>query len=438
VAFLRRKIVALLASLALWGFATSVYAQVKPLSWEDCVQEAAAHNPDLVAAENLVIKAKAQVGAARSDFFPEISGNAGYNASNSANNSNFNPSSPITVDTGTRHQFQVGATFNQNLFEGFKTVSSYDKSKVLVEEQEQNLRKVKSEVSADLKTAFARLLFLQQQIEVDKKIVERRDNNLRFINLRFEGGRENKGSVMRSQALLDQAKFNLSETERGLKVGRRELSKVLGRDYSLPNDQVAVKGSFKTQLPKGPLDVPGITGVHPAHGVAQAQVGEAKQDVRIAKSNLYPAVDASASVTRRKFTGSNANDLFSAGVNLTYPFFTGGRDIYETKAARFEQYRLSENLRSTDNQLALTLKQSYADFKDAVDNISVQEGFLKSAETRAEIARSQYANGLLSYQDWDQIENDLINNQQTILQSLRDALIAEAAFEKAQGIGAIP
>ncbi len=421
------------------GLITSpVLAGEKPLTWQDCVQEAASHNPDLISAENLVIKAKAQVGAARSDFFPEISGNAGYNASNSTNNSNFNPNAPITIDTGTRHQFQVGATFNQNIFEGFKTVAGYDKTKVQVEEQEQNLRKVKSQVSSDLKTAFAHLLFQQQQIGVDKKILDRRQENLRFVSLRFDGGRENKGSVMRSQALYDQAKFNLSESERGLKVARRELAKALGRDYSLPNDQLEVKGTFDTHLPKAPPDISGITSAHPEHGVGEAQVNEAKEDVRIAKADLYPSIDASASFTRRKFESSNAASLYSAGVNLNYPFFTGGRDIYEAKAARIEQYRLGETLRSTDNRLALTLKQSYTDFKDAVDKIKVQEGFLKAAETRAEIARSQYANGLLSYQDWDLIENDLIDNQRTILESLRDALIAEAAYEKAQGIGAIP
>ena len=46
--------------------------------------------------------------------------------------------------------------------------------------------------------------------------------------------------------------------------------------------------------------------------------------------------------------------------------------------------------------------------------------------------------GLISFQDWDTIENDLISNQKTILVNLRDAIAAEAAWEQAQGKGYIP
>lgn len=270
-------------------------AETKPLTWEECVQEAAVHHPDLVAAENAVIKAKAQAGAARSDFFPQLTGNAGYNASNSASNAGFNPNAPIDIDTGARNQFQLGVTLNQNLFEGFKTVSGYRKSQVQVQEAEETLRKAKVEVSAELKTAFSRLLFLQKQVGVAKKIVERREENVRFVALRFEGGRENKGSLLRNQALLDQATFNLSETERALRVGRRELAKALGRDYSRPNDQLAVTGNFDTHFPKEPPDIPVLAAAHPDHGVAEAQVRAAKEDVTIAKGDLYPSIDASAS-----------------------------------------------------------------------------------------------------------------------------------------------
>lgn len=430
-----RRTMALLFCL---GMAAPLQAQEKGLSWQDCVNEAAIQNPDIVAAIQTVAKSKSQIGASRSDYFPQLNTNAGYNASNSASNSGFNPSSPIDIDTGTRNQFQVGVTLQQNLFEGLKTSYGVKKSNAEFDDAEANLRLVKSQVSAELKTAFARLLFSQKQVGVAKKILERREENVRFVDLRFEGGRENKGSLMRSQALYEQAKFNLSETERALKVARRELAKALGRDAAATVERLAVQGSFKTQLPKEVPDYAAIVAAHPDHLRSEAQLRAGKASTKIAKGDLYPTLDASASATRRKFEGGNANTLWSAGVNFNYPIFTGGKDFYELNAARSEEFRLAEVLRSGDNQLALQLKQSYADFKDAVDRIRIQENFLQSAQVRAEIARSQYANGLISYQDWDLIENDLIDNERSILESLRDALIAEAAWEKAQGIGAIP
>ena len=63
--------------------------------------------------------------------------------------------------------------------------------------------------------------------------------------------------------------------------------------------------------------------------------------------------------------------------------------------------------------------------------------FLAAADLRAEIARTQYTTGLLSFEDWDLIENDLIDNQKAMLASLRDAVLAEAAWEQTLGKGAL-
>ena len=77
-------------------------------------------------------------------------------------------------------------------------------------------------------------------------------------------------------------------------------------------------------------------------------------------------------------------------------------------------------------------------FQDAAGKVGVQQEFLHAAQVREEIASSQYATGLLSFQDWDLIEDDLIANQKAMLASQRDALIGEATWERAQGRSALP
>jgi outer membrane protein TolC len=56
---------------------------------------------------------------------------------------------------------------------------------------------------------------------------------------------------------------------------------------------------------------------------------------------------------------------------------------------------------------------------------------------RAEIARSKYNNGLTTFDDWDLIESDLINRQRAVLSSQGNRVVAEAAWEQAQGRGAL-
>ena len=66
----------------------------------------------------------------------------------------------------------------------------------------------------------------------------------------------------------------------------------------------------------------------------------------------------------------------------------------------------------------VTLQSNYASLQDAVERIEVQEEFLKAAQLRAEVARTKYTTGLLSFDEWDLIENDLISTQKSHLQAL--------------------
>jgi hypothetical protein len=48
-------------------------------------------------------------------------------------------------------------------------------------------------------------------------------------------------------------------------------------------------------------------------------------------------------------------------------------------------------------------------FVEAVEKTKVDNSFWEAASTRARIARQKYNNGLLTFEDWDVIENDLID-----------------------------
>ncbi|MDH3513536.1 MAG: TolC family protein, partial [Gammaproteobacteria bacterium] len=99
---------------------------------------------------------------------------------------------------------------------------------------------------------------------------------------------------------------------------------------------------------------------------------------------------------------------------------------------------VSSNKDNVERQLLVRLKQAHAGYVESVEKLKVDQAFLEAAVTRAEIARSRYNNGLMSFEDWDRIENDLIQRQKTFLQSQRDRVTAEAAWEQAQGKGVIP
>jgi outer membrane protein TolC len=70
--------------------------------------------------------------------------------------------------------------------------------------------------------------------------------------------------------------------------------------------------------------------------------------------------------------------------------------------------------------------------------MSVQNAQLEAAEVRATVARAQYQQGLISFQDWDTIENSLVTSQKSWLASRLAADQAEAAWQNTMGLSSIP
>lgn len=423
------------AGLALGAcLASPLQAQLQmQLQLPDLAREAALNNPDLAAAREQVNKAKAESKAAYTDFFPRLSANMGYNAANSAIVGDGVVDSPN--NRGTQQQLSIGPQLNQNIFSGFRTTGLYQKSREDLRAAEANYALVKSQVSYALKTAFARVVYNQRLIKLNRSIVERRLQNMRLVELRFQGGRENKGSFLRSEAQHKQAVFDVDRAEQDRRVALAELAKAIGQNELAP---LEVKGDFKYKPPEKTPDFEALAVGTPSYAQASAQAGAAKSSVKVAKSEAFPSVDGVASFSRIRNDWQTDINRWTAGVNLSYPFLNGGRTYYEIKSARAEQRRSDQALKSTNQDVLFNLKKAYADFSNSIEAIDVQKKLLEAAETRAEIARSQYANGLMSYQDWDIIENELINTQKTLLASLQAAVVAEAAWEQAQGKGILP
>ena len=115
------------------------------------------------------------------------------------------------------------------------------------------------------------------------------------------------------------------------------------------------------------------------------------------------------------------------------PIFEGGSRIAEVKKGRAQFRQAEADARSGRDSVLFVLQQAWIDFQDAVDKVEVQKKFLNASEERAKIAQAQYSNGLIAFDDWTIIEDDLVRDKKAYLDSLADALIAEAYWVQAKG-----
>jgi outer membrane protein TolC len=422
-----RSAVTYLAALAVWSASSLVWGQeplTQPLTWDDCVREAAQHNPDLAAADASVQLARFQHRSSYGNFYPQLSFDSAYSRTGAA-----------TASTSAHGEaFSLGLTLRQNLFSGFRDTGRVEGTRAVLEATGASQGSAKAQVSFDLKSAFAQLLFAQEALQLTETIAARRKENMGMVELRFEAGREHKGSFLRSQANYHEAEFEVEQAKRALVVAQRGVSRVLGRTGS---DAIRVIGDFDVAPPESAPDFVALARQTPAYRGPEALTRAAQAAVTVAQSSFFPELSAVGSVSQQGGDFPVNTSGWSAGLFLTLPLFTGGQNFYDLQSARADARRAQEALRSVDDQLLLDLQRVHAGFQDAVGRAAVQQEFLRASEARAEISRNLYSTGLLSFNDWDVIESELISTTKQSLVSLRDRLIAEAAWEESQGKGAI-
>jgi len=399
------------------------------ITFNEAIDLAVKNNLEVQASYEAYKSSQYDKKSTRSAFFPKISASLSYDKSNTE-----------TVATGTSltNDGYTGAlNLSQNLFNGFSDYASLKVADSNIMSSEASLQETKAQISYDLKNAVANYTYAKDSLVLSKDILKRREDNLSMVQLRFENGRENKGSVLLSKAYLEQAKLDFFKAQNAMNTSLTFLRRVL----NLSEDTAIEVTDVPTVVEK--------TGAEPNYNIIientptakrfNATLASASATLESKESGLYPSWDVNGSI------GKTGDDFFpndqkswKVGTTLSWSLFDGGKDYYATTSSSLLVKAAEKRLENQNLELKRVLKTNYSSFTEAIQSVKVSSAFLEAAKVRADISRSKYNNGLATFDDWDIIENDLITRQKDYTTKIRDRLIAEAAWEQAQGTGVIP
>jgi outer membrane protein TolC len=390
------------------------------LTWELCVEQTKAYNPDLVSARAAVRELEYGVASASSGFLPQVNASAGINYGENELNNTWSENKSTSG----------GVSLSQDLFTGGGNIAKRRRALAQLMIGEEQYRKTLSDVEYRTRLAYIEVLYAQDLVELTEKIAERRGNNVRLIQLRFDGGRENAGSLARSKAQYAQAEFEVREATRSLAYGLRNLAAAIGVIEPVPG----AIGDLGAVNPDELVDLSGLMKQTPGYKIAETQIEASRQGMKVTRSAHFPTITFDASVNGRSSDYDIYNGSWNVGVSARMPLFTGNRNRSETAAAKERIIQSEMDLMDTANTLMATLQQRWNSYADAVENEDVQKQLLDAEMLRAEISTAKYKQGLLSYEDWDLIESNLITQGKTHLQRRRAAEIAQANWKNALGL----
>ena len=395
------------------------------LTWQDCIKEAAINHPDLISAEENIKQYKAAEGIASSGLFPQVDASAAASRKRTITTT----SGKTTEKTANSFSYDLSAT--QLIFDASKTGAAKSAALQDIKASEYNYKFVSSDVRYRLRAAFIKVVRAQALLNITNEIYNIRRGNLELIALRYESGLEHRGAFLNAEANSSQAKIEIAQAARSLEAAQRELCKEMGRDiFSL----VKVSGSFVVDdavLEKP--DFEALAKKHPSLGKLIAQKNSAYFGIKQKEADYFPYVSATAAAGKSGSDWQAEDEQYGAGVSLSFPIFEGGLRKAEVNRAQAIFNQAKENQRSAQDAIALELEQAWAGLQDDIENVLVQKKFLDAALERAGIAEAQYALGLIQFDNWIIIEDNLVGSKKAFLDAQANALLSEAKWIQAKG-----
>jgi outer membrane protein len=406
----------LLSLIMLLFVSTALAAETGPLTWEQCVEKITNHPPvELIAANAAKNSADALFRAAEGDTWPRLSVSSGFGMLSHR---------LVTGEEETTGGYIFGVSGTWSIYPRFGTAGRIQEAQANVITQKAREDKARADITLALRMAFYELLFAQEELPLTRLTVDRRSGHLNTVRLRYDAGRETKASLLMVQAALSEANAEAAAAEQNLQLARKKLGRLLSRSETEP---ITVTGNFPTEPPQTKPSLPTIQST-PESRIAEGELARAEAGITSARSAIYPELEAVASFSPRSDSWSNNDPRWFAGLWLKYTFFSGGSDRHKLAAARFNRTRAEALRESVARSAAAAAEQALTDYCQSVLHSAVQREVLKAAELRAEITRTEYEHGTLSFSNWELVEMDLINKQKTTLKSKLDCGLAQARW----------
>ncbi len=420
------KYIKILLSLILFSYILPNMAIADDiLTWQDCIKEAAKNHPDLISAKEAVKESEASKKITASTLYPQVTGNAEVSTAKTSTTTSG------TTTNKTSNDYTYGATASQLIFDGFKTIENVKAASENIKAAQYDYVFTSSEVRQRLRTAFIALLKAQDSLNITQDIYNIRRSDFELISLRYQSGVEHKGALLNADANLDEAVFEINQAKRSVVVAQTQLLKEMGNAQFRP---IHVKGDYKIKIDI--LEQPDFEKLaknNPSLEKLVAQKNAASFGIKAAQANYFPQISAQAGANKDSSHWPPDNNQWNAGLALSIPVFEGGLRTAEVAQAKAIFNQAQANEQSIKDGLLLALEQTWTALQDAAETVSVQKKFLDSAQERANIAEAQYSLGLLQFDNWTIIEDNLVNAKKSFLNSQANALVTEANWIQAKG-----
>lgn len=403
---------------------------------QDLINTAFTQNYNIREAVARVSAARARLGFARAEQFPEIIGTADITKQRNSTKGSFPLPPGASRDKTFGTMLLNLLSFEIDVWGRLRRQT--EAAQAQLQASEEDRKTVMTTLVSDVATSYFDLLELDLELEIAKRTLATRQNSLQLIKVRQQGGVATMLEVRQAEQLVYSASQEVPDVERQLEQTENRISLLIGKNPG-PVKRGRALGD-QEQPPSVPAGLPSsLLERRPDITAAEQTLIAANADIGVAKAAYFPSISLTG------FLGTQSNQLSSLFTDptsswsfvprITQPIFTAGR--------------IKSNVRFTEaqQQIALieyekTIQTAFREVSDAlvqyrkVREIRTQQDLLVATLVdRSRLAYLRYRGGVDTLLNALDADRDLFNAQLSLALTKRNELLSLVQLYKALGGG---
>ncbi len=400
------------------------------------IRTALVENYDLREAIARVNAARANLGITRSEQFPNIAAGADLTTlRNSASGSLPSPQS-----SNQKRTFG-GVLLNLLSFEidiwGRKRRQT-EAARAELRAFEENRKVVMTTLVGDVATTYFSLLELDMEMEIARRTLATREDSLRLIRVRQQGGVATMLDVRQAEQLVYTASQTIPDTERLIEQTENQISLLLGK-----NPGPVRRGTSLTaqeQPPSVPVGIPSsLLERRPDIKAAEHTLAAADANIGVARAAYFPQISLTGLLG---FESSQLSSLFGGPARVwqfipqvSQPIFTAGRLKSNVKLARAQQQSALVQYESAVQTAFREVSDALVQYRKVKEIRAQQELLVTTLQDRSRLAYMRYRGGVDTLLNALDADRNLFDAELSLAQTRRDELLSLVQLYKALGGG---
>ncbi len=393
------------------------------LSLEDCINLTLRNNPTLKAASLNTQVQQNKLAQTRSNYFPQVNGNASYSRSNQEGANGWGKA---------QDGYSSSVSASQLIYDFGKTGLSNKIQKNNLYSSQSDEQNTINEIIYQLKQAYYGVLNAEESRNVYAQSVEQYEEQLKRAKASYSVGTRPKIDVTTAEVNLNNAKLNLIKGENSVKTAYYNLTNIMGVYDENPSFTLVQKNTIPEYNITIDEALKEAQNNRPDLLSTQLKLENAKRNVSLAKTGYAPSLTANGSYG---WSGQDfpLYDRWSVGAGISVPIFSGLSTYNQVKESKNNMQIAYSNLTAKEQSILLDVKTCYFNFEEAKSRIPLAELSRKQAQENYDLAVGRYKVGVGNYIEVKDAEITLSNAKLSYISAVFDYNLAIANLERAMG-----